>query len=112
MMSYSKESKAYQPFHPIKQKFIIKRNVWFDEKSSGMKLLNASSIFIQDDCFDVVSNYGSPVPFFSPSNGRSNFVPLSTKSSTFESIHPLISISNGPPSPSTEIDLLIIDLLQ
>jgi hypothetical protein len=40
------ESKAYQLFNPVKRQIIIKRNVWFDEKSSSIKFLNASSIFL------------------------------------------------------------------
>jgi hypothetical protein len=43
MMGYSEEFKDYQLFDPVKRKIIIRINVWFNENSSGIKLLNASS---------------------------------------------------------------------
>jgi hypothetical protein len=58
--------------------------------------LNASSGLLQDDPFDVVSDTGSPVPYFSPSTGQSNFVHVSTRSSTSESTSPSSSVSTGP----------------
>jgi hypothetical protein len=69
MMGYSEESKAYRPFDPVKRQIIIKRNVWFDEKSSGIKLLHVSSVLLQDDPFNVVFDIGSHVPLFSPLTG-------------------------------------------
>jgi len=67
MMGYSEELKAYPMFDNVKWKIIIIWNVWFDEKYYGIKLLNASSILLQDDPFDVFSETGSPTPYFSPS---------------------------------------------
>ena len=42
MMGYSKESKSYWLFDPIKQQTIIMWNVIFDEKSLGIKLFSSS----------------------------------------------------------------------
>ena len=53
MMGYSKESKAYQLFDPVKQQIIIRRNVIFDGKSSCLKLLNSSSGLLNSDPFDI-----------------------------------------------------------
>jgi hypothetical protein len=69
MMGYSEESKSYRLFDPVKWKIIIRRNLQFYEKSSGIKLLNSSSILLQDELLDVVSNTGAPIPFFIPSTG-------------------------------------------
>jgi hypothetical protein len=66
-------------------------------------LLTSSSGFLQDDHFDVVSDIGSPVLFFSHSIGQSNYVPVSTRLSTSESISPSISVLTGSPSMSTKI---------
>jgi len=82
MMGYSEESKAYQLFKLVKQHIILRRNVWFDEKSSSIKLLNSSSGLLQDDHFDVASESSYPVPFLSPSTGQSNYVPILVGSST------------------------------
>jgi hypothetical protein len=43
MMGYSEEMKTYQLFDLVKGQIIIRRNVWFDKKSSRINLLNASS---------------------------------------------------------------------
>jgi hypothetical protein len=43
MMGYSKESKSYRLFDPVKRQIIIRCNVQFDEKYSRIKLLNSSS---------------------------------------------------------------------
>jgi hypothetical protein len=98
MMGYSKESKFYRLFDPVKHKIIIRRNVWFDEK-----LLHDSSGLLQDDHFDVVFDSGSTVPFFKPLTGQLNYVPILTRLSTFKTINALISISTGPPYLSNEI---------
>jgi len=66
-MGYYKESKSHWLFDPIKRKIIIRQRVQFDEKSSGINLLNASSGLLQDDPLDVASNIGSPVPYSIPS---------------------------------------------
>jgi hypothetical protein len=79
-------------------KIIIRCNVWFDEKSSRVKLLNASSGLLQDAPFDVVLDTGSPAPLFSPSTGPSNFLPISTRPSISESTSPTSSVSTGPPT--------------
>jgi len=62
-MGYSEESKAYWLFDIIKQQIIIRRNLWFDEKYYGIKLLNSYSGLLHNDHFDVVSEFGSPIPF-------------------------------------------------
>jgi hypothetical protein len=67
MMGYSEESNSYRFFDLVKQKIIIRRNVWFDNNSYGNNLLNSFSGLLQDDPFEVVSDIGSPAPFFSPS---------------------------------------------
>jgi hypothetical protein len=82
MMGYSEESKSYQLSDPVKRQIIIRQNVRFNEKYSGIKLLNASFGLLQDDPFVVVSDTGSFVPYFSPSIRESNFVPVSTRPST------------------------------
>jgi hypothetical protein len=41
MMGYSEELKAYRLFDPIKQEIIYRRDVVFDEKTSGITLLNS-----------------------------------------------------------------------
>jgi hypothetical protein len=105
MMGYSGELKYYQLFDPIKWKTIIIHNVWFDEKSFGIKLLNVSSLFLQDNPFDVVPDSSSHVPYFNPSTRQSNFDPISIKPSSFESTSPLLFVSIDPSSPSTEIIL-------
>jgi hypothetical protein len=56
--------------------------VFFDEKSSGIKLLNASPGLLQDGPFDIIDDTGSPVPFFSIWTGQLNSAPISTRSST------------------------------
>jgi len=43
MMGYSEESTTYRLFDYVKQQIIMKRNVFFYEKSLGINLLNASS---------------------------------------------------------------------
>ena len=43
MMGYSKESKAYQLFDPIKQQIIIRINVIFDMNNFDIGLLNSFS---------------------------------------------------------------------
>jgi hypothetical protein len=60
--------------------------------------LNASSGLLQDDPFDVVSDTGAHVPFFSPSTGQSNFLHVSTRPSTSESTSLSSSVSTGPPT--------------
>jgi hypothetical protein len=102
MTGYSEESEAYRLIDPIKRQIIIRQNVWFDEKSSGIKLLNVSSGLLQDDPFGVVSDPGSPAPPFNPSSGQSNFVHVSTGSSTSTSSSPSTFVST---SPSTENSL-------
>ena len=54
MMGYSKESKSYRLFDPVKYQIIIRRNVISDEKYSGIKLLNSSSGLLHSDPFDIV----------------------------------------------------------
>jgi hypothetical protein len=56
MMGYSKESKAYRLFDPIKQQITIKRNMIFDEKSLGIKLLNSSSNPLHSHSFDFFNS--------------------------------------------------------
>jgi hypothetical protein len=107
-MAYFEELKTYQLFDLVKQKIIIRRNVRFDEKSYGIKLLNSYSILLQDDPLDVVFDIGSLVPFFIPSTRQSNFL-LVSRPSTSESTSSLSSISNGP---STEDTRLLTDLLK
>lgn len=53
MMVYSEESESYRLFDLVKQKIIIKRNMIFDEKSSGIKLLNPSYSLLHSDSFDI-----------------------------------------------------------
>ena len=48
-MGYSKESKAYKLFDPIKQQIICKKDVVFDEKTSSITLLNSSSSLLSND---------------------------------------------------------------
>lgn len=45
MMGYSGESKSYWLFDHIKQQIIIRRNAIFDEKYSGIKILNSSLVY-------------------------------------------------------------------
>jgi hypothetical protein len=85
-------------FDSIKLKIIIRLNVWFDEKSHGIKLLNFSSGLLQNDPFDVVSDISSHVLFFIHFTGNSNFVLVSTWSSTSMSIF----VSTRLPRLSTE----------
>jgi hypothetical protein len=87
-------------------------NVWFDEKYFGIKLLNVSYLFLQANPFDVVPDSSSHVPCFSASTRQSNFDPISIKLLTSESSSPLIYVSTGTSSPSTEIILTLNDLLQ
>jgi hypothetical protein len=79
--------------------------VRFDEKYYGINFLNASSGLLQDDLFDVVSDFGSLLLFFISSTGKWNFVPILTRSSTFEPISQSISISIGLSSITTKIVL-------
>lgn len=65
MMGYFEESKSYKLFDPIKQQIIIKRNVIFDEKILGIKLLNSSSSILHSEPFDIVADNGSTIPSFS-----------------------------------------------
>jgi hypothetical protein len=58
MMGYSEESKSYLLFDPIKQHIIMRRNVFFYEKYSGIKFLNSSSGLLQDGQFNVVYDNG------------------------------------------------------
>jgi len=76
MMGYIEESKYCRLFDLFKQKIIIRRKIWFDEKYYGIKLLNSLFGLLQDDPFDVVSDTGSLVHFFIHSTRQSNFVPI------------------------------------
>jgi hypothetical protein len=98
MMGYSEESKSYRLFDLVKWKIIIKCNVWFDEKSSSIKLLNSSSVLLQDDPFDVVSDVASLVQYFVPSTRQSNILPILTRLSISESTSPSFFVSTGPPT--------------
>jgi hypothetical protein len=62
MMGYSGESKSYQPFDPVKQQIIIRRNMIFNEKYLGIKFLNPSSCILHSDLFDIVSDNGLTIP--------------------------------------------------
>jgi len=95
MIGYSKYSKVYQLFDLIKWKIIIKQNVWSDEKSFGINLLNSSSRFLQDDSLDVFSDIGALVSYFSPFIGKSNFLHVPTRLSTYESTIPSSFISTS-----------------
>lgn len=74
MLGYSKESKAYWLFEPIKQQIIIRRNVIFDEKSSIIGLLNSSSSLLCSDPFDIVEDKELTIPFMGISTSFSTFV--------------------------------------
>ena len=78
MMGYSKESKAYQLFDPTKQQIITNRNVIFDEKYSGIKLLTSSSGLLHSDPFDIFSNNGLIVPLLSVSTSQLTSLPQLT----------------------------------
>ena len=62
MMGYSKESKSYEMFDPVKKQIIIRRNVIFNEKSSGNKLLNSYFGLFHSHPFDIVLDFESTVP--------------------------------------------------
>jgi hypothetical protein len=70
-------------FDPIKQQIIFRRNIFFDEKSSRIKLLNDSPGILQDDPFDIIANNGSYVPFFRISIEHLNSIPTLTEQSIF-----------------------------
>jgi hypothetical protein len=59
-------------------------------------MLNASSGFLQDDPFDIVSENGSHIPYFNPSIGQSNIFLFSIRPLTFELTSSSSSISTGP----------------
>jgi hypothetical protein len=63
MMSYSEEFKAYRLFDPIKQHIIIKRNVIFVEKISGLRLWKPSFDLSYSHPFGIDEDTGST---FSP----------------------------------------------
>jgi hypothetical protein len=105
MMGYYEEFKANQQFDHVKEQIIIIQNLLFDEKSYSIKLLNAFSRLLQDDRFDVISDYGSPILFLSSLTRQSNYVHVSTRPSTSESINLSISVSTGLSSSSTKIVL-------
>lgn len=94
MMGYSKESKAYRLFDPIKQQIIIKRNMIFSEKSIGIKLLKSSSHLLHNDPFDIVSNNGSIVPLVGVSTSQSTSLPESTGSHSI--LNETITSPDGP----------------
>jgi hypothetical protein len=80
--------------------------VFFDEKSSGIKLLNASSGLLQDGPFDIVSQQWFTCSFFHHFDWAVELLFLvSTKPSTFvpESTRQSIYVSTRSSSPSTEI---------
>ena len=84
-MGYYEYSKAYQLFYFVKWQIIIISNVLFDENYCGVEFLNASSILIHEYYFYFVSDTGSPIPFFNPLIGKSNFLPVPTRPLTSES---------------------------
>jgi len=88
--------------------------VCFDENYLGVNLLNASFGFLQDGPFNVVSENGSPLPFFSSSTGQSNSILVSTGSLTSfpKSTSQSISILTGPSSPLTKNISSLGDVLQ
>jgi hypothetical protein len=43
-------------------------------------------------------NTGAHVPYFSPSTGQSNFLPILTRQSTSKSTSPMSFVSTGPPT--------------
>jgi len=97
MIGYVEVSKAYWLFDLVKRQIIVWRNVQFDEKSSGVKLLNAASVLLQDALFAAVLDTGSPASLFSPLLGLSNSLPTSTWSSPSELTGPTSSVLTGPP---------------
>jgi hypothetical protein len=52
LMGYSEELKAYKLFDPVKQE-IICREIFFDEKTLGITLLNSSSSLLSSDPFEI-----------------------------------------------------------
>jgi hypothetical protein len=78
--------------------------VFFDEKSSGIKLLNASSGLLQDGPFDVVLTMVH-LFLFSSFRWAVELCSVLTRPSTsvLELTRQLIFVSTGPPSPLTEI---------
>lgn len=65
MMRYSKDSKSYRLFDPIKQQIIIRCNVIFYENTSSIGLLNSSSGPSYNDSFGIVEDIRSTVPLLS-----------------------------------------------
>lgn len=82
MMGYSENSKSYQLFDFVKQQIIIMRNVIFDEKSSGLKLLNSPFCILNNDPFDIVPNSRSPTPLLCISTNSLTSLLKSTGSHT------------------------------
>jgi hypothetical protein len=96
MMGYSKDLKSYQLFDPIQRQVIVLHNFCFDEKSSRVKLLNYSSVLLQDDPFDIVLDTSSPAPPFSPSTSPLNLMHVSTRSLISEWTIPTYYILTHP----------------
>jgi hypothetical protein len=83
MMGYSEKYKSYRLFDLVKRQIIIIRNVFFDENSLGINLLNDSFGLLKDFPFDIVSDNCSHIPLFTISTRYSNYVHVLTRSSTF-----------------------------
>ena len=80
MMGYSKESKSYQLFDPVKQHIIIQHNVLFDENTFGLDLLKTPFGPSYIDPFGIVEDIISTVPPMTTSISLLTSVPESTGS--------------------------------
>ena len=83
-MDFSKESKVYRSFYPIKQWIICKRDVVYDEATSTITLSNSSYSLLSSAPFEIIGNCESIDFFIGASTGWLN--PLSDSTYTQPSL--------------------------